>query len=293
MPWLKLTIETNAHHAEQLTDLLERYGASSVSLSACNDEKIFDQSLEPSHVLWQQTQVDALLPHDADMDILMVCIVDRIGAGNIHRHAITRLDDQDWVEDYQKSVSLQWYGERLCICPSWLEPPETDISPIILDPGLAFGTGTHATTRLCLNWLTSIDLLDKTVIDYGCGSGILALAAARLGARQVFAVDIDPQAITACNQNAASNQLKDKIMTGLPDEMDIPEADILVANVLLNPLLGLAPSLATQLKAGGKLGLSGLLANQIEECLATYGQWFTMQAPELENEWALLKGNRK
>ena len=219
MAWLKLSITTHADKAEQLSEFLELFGAQAVSFAGISDEKIFGQPNETTEqVLWQSTEVSGLLPDDVDMDILLVCLRERIGIDAIQQRSISLIKDKDWEQDYKNSVSLQWIGESICICPSWLKPPESTVAPIILDPGLAFGTGTHATTRLCLQWLESIDLTGKTVIDFGCGSGILALAAARLGAEKVFAVDIDPQAIIATRVNAEKNKLADKIIAGLPNE---------------------------------------------------------------------------
>ncbi len=293
MPWLQLTIETDAEHAEDLAEFLQLFGANAVSFSAANDEKIFDNVTDQTRSLWQSTSVSGLLPHDVDLDILLVCLRDRIGADFIFDRKIELIEDQDWVGDYQKSQPLLWYREKLCICPSWTEPPDTTVAPLILDPGLAFGTGTHATTRLCVEWLVDHDIQDKTVIDYGCGSGILALAAARLGAGAVYAVDIDQQAVTAAEDNIQRNDLTQQISVGLCGELQLPQCDIVVANVLLNPLLELVEKFSTLIPSNGQLVLSGLLATQIEECLAAYTQWFTMGEPVLQQEWALLQGTRK
>ncbi len=292
MDWLQLTIKTDAEHAESLTEFLELFGANAVSFSATNDEKIFDNVSDQNHSLWQQTSVSGLLPIDVDMDILLVCLRDRIGTEFLFDREIELITDQDWVENYQKSQPLLWYKDRLCICPSWSEPPESDIDPIILDPGLAFGTGTHSTTALCMEWLAENDIKGKSVIDYGCGSGILSLAAARLGAVPVHAVDIDPQAILACEENLDRNHLKKQVVAGLVKDVDLPVCDVLLANVLLNPLLELSEHFSCLLKPGGHLILSGLLANQIEECLEAYVAWFNMKPAVIKQEWALLEGIR-
>ena len=163
---------------------------------------------------------------------------------------------------------------------------------MILDPGLAFGTGTHPTTRLCLDWLAHHDIKDKCVIDYGCGSGILALAAARLGAVKVYAVDIDPQAIRATGENTSLNQLEDRLVIASTDDVELPAADILLANILLNPLIELAPVFDSLVKTGCDIVLSGILSTQSTECLASYSQWFKMSQPEYEEEWARLHGRR-
>ncbi len=294
MAWLKLSITTNAKRAEELAEFLELFGAQAVSFVGVSDEKIFSQPNEANEqVLWESTEVSGLLPDDVDMDILLVCMRERIGTDAIQNRSISLIEDKDWEQDYKNSVSLQWIGESICICPSWLQPPESAVAPIILDPGLAFGTGTHATTRLCLQWLESIDLNGKTVIDFGCGSGILALACVRLGAEKVYAIDIDPQAIIATNANAEKNNLADKIIATLPSETPIPASAVLVANVLLNPLKELCEELASLVEANGLIGLSGLLGTQTDECLASYEQWFNMNTPIVEQEWAFIDGVRK
>ncbi len=183
------------------------------------------------------------------------------------------------------------FGERLCICPGWLKPPDGYQHIITLDPGLAFGTGGHPTTSLCLEWLARQELTGRSVIDYGCGSGILALAAARLNAGKVYAVDIDLQAVAAARNNAGRNKLEE-ITIGAAEEVDLPASDILIANILLTPLLAFAPKFSTLVKAKGDIVLSGILASQAEECLAAYGRWFKMDEPEFRNEWAMLHGVR-
>ena len=195
MSWLQLTLESDPESAEQLSKLLEQFGAVSVSLTAMIDEKIFGQAIEKDPVLWQQTRVIALLHEDTDLDTLLVCLRNRVGEGKIGKHEISMLQDRDWVNEFKSDHGVKIFADRLCICPSWCELPGDDIPHIILDPGLAFGTGTHETTAGCLGWLAENNIKDKTVIDFGCGSGILALAAVKLGAEKVYAVDIDPQAL--------------------------------------------------------------------------------------------------
>ena len=182
---------------------------------------------------------------------------------------------------------------RLHIIPSWLSPPTDDDKPsIIIDPGLAFGTGTHVTTALCLEWLAQNNIEGKSIIDYGCGSGILALAAARLGADKVFAVDTDPQAIAAAQFNIRRNHFEKVISVSSPDQLSLIEVDILIANILMGPLLELASIFSVLVRPDGQLVLSGILATQVEECLATYSRWFKMSDPKFRDEWAVLHGYR-
>ena len=189
------------------------------------------------------------------------------------------------------------FGERLWVCPSWQEPPEPSAVNLMLDPGLAFGSGSHATTSMCLQWLEKNIRNDNTVIDYGCGSGILAIAAALLGATRVIAVDNDPQAITATIENAKRNNIrKGVIETYLPDQLPDDRAalrsDILIANILAEPLMQLAEDLSHLVKPKGHIALSGLLAEQADELLEHYGSWFEMDEAVLSEEWARLSGIR-
>jgi len=293
MSWLQLTLESDLESAEQLSDLLEQFGAVSVSLSAVSAEKIFGQAIEKDPLLWQQTRVVALLHEDIDLDTLLVCLCNRVGADRIERHEISVLEDRDWVNEYKLGHGVKIFSDRLCVCPSWCELPRDNIATIILDPGLAFGTGTHETTAACLEWLAQSDINGKSVIDYGCGSGILALAAVKLGAGKVYAVDIDPQALQSSEENAKRNEITDQLIIAHPDNIQLPVVDILLANVLLNPLQGLAHCFADLVRSSGDLVLAGLLSTQAEECLEAYQSWFSMDEPVFKQEWSLLHGTRK
>ena len=292
MSWLQLTLESDLESAEQLSELLEKFDAVSVSLSAVSDEKIFGQAIEKDPLLWQQTRVVALLHEDTDLDTLLVCLRNCVGTDRIGRHEISRLEDRDWVSEYRLGHGVKIFADRLCVCPSWCELPRDDIATIILDPGLAFCTGTHETTAACLEWIAQNDLKGKSVIDYGCGSGILALAAVKLGAGKVYAVDIDPQALQASEENAKRNEISDQIVIAHPDDIQLPVVDVLLANVLLNPLQGLAYRFADLVRPSGDLVLSGLLSTQAEECLEAYQSWFNMDQPVFKQEWSLLHGTR-
>lgn len=291
MAWLRLTIESDKNFVEPLSELLEKFGASSVSYAPATDEALYDEPSEKAG-FWQHTAVSALLDHDIDLDILLACIRNLLGTENIFSHKIESLADREWLEAHKEGHGPMLFGDRLCVCPSWSEVPAGYQYSIMLDPGLAFGTGAHATTSLCLQWLAENELAHKQVIDYGCGSGILALAAARLGADKVYAVDIDPQAISATRRNADNNGLQEKLILSQADQAVLPEADILVANILLKPLLGLASKFSELVQPDGQIILSGILATQVEECLATYDRWFTIQEPTFKEEWAILHGYR-
>ena len=184
------------------------------------------------------------------------------------------------------------FGRRLWVCPRWQTPPQPDDVTVMMDPGLAFGTGTHPTTALCLEWLDEHDIRDRTVIDYGCGSGILAIAAAKLGARQVWAVDYDPQALTATADNAAENGVGRRLSVHQPDELEELNCDILLANILAAPLLELAPRFAHLVRPNGQIVLSGILDEQADAVMAKYRAWFNMEPAATREEWVRLSGQR-
>ncbi len=292
MAWLRLTITTDAAQAQHAAELLAQFAAVAISFHPATDEALFEEAAD-REALWQKTQVSALLDSEIELDILLACLRNRIGTENILSHQIAPVADEDWTQAHKAGHGPRVFAERLCICPSWSAPPADGLTTVVLDPGLAFGSGGHASTALCLDWLARQELADRTVIDYGCGSGILALAAAALGAGRVYATDIDPQALSASAENARRNDLQKKIQFSLAAKGAVPAADILLANILLGPLLELAPQLAALVKTGGALALSGILAVQAQECQAAYAPWFTLDAPTYQDEWALLVGIRK
>ena len=304
MAWLQLELETNQTQAEELSELLEQFGAVSVSLTASSAEPLFDtqgqdekteenQSENNNKKLWQKTRVMALLHPDSDLDIMLVCLRDRIGADNIYQHKIELLKDKDWVGEFKAEHQPLYFSDRVCISPSWCDQPDNNIPTLILDPGLAFGTGAHPTTSLCIEWLAENDLSNKVVIDYGCGSGILARVAALLGAREVYAVDIDNQALQAAKDNIDRNKLTEKIVVNHVDDVALPVADILIANILMNPLKELVSKFSEITRAEGDIILSGLLHVQAEECLDAYSACFNMDEPVFNSEWARLHGIKK
>ena len=293
MAWLQLTFASNRESAQTLSELLEQFGAVSVSLSAISNELLVSQNNSESEELWEQTRVTALLHADADLDTLIAVARNRVGAGQIRQHRIELIEDRDWVSEYQQTHIPRIIKDQLCICPSWCTPPDYIPNLLLLDPGLAFGTGTHDTTSLCLDWLVDHDVSGKQVVDYGCGSGILALAALKLGAAHAWAVDIDAQALEATRVNADRNQLSDQVTIMHPDEIDLPAVEVVLANILLVPLMDLAAKFAGLTKANGTVVVSGILSTQVEECLAVYQSWFNMQTTVFSREWALLEGARK
>ncbi len=209
-------------------------------------------------------------------------------------YKIEQIEDKDWVREWMDSFHPIQFGKRLWICPSWREIPEPEAVNVILDPGLAFGTGTHPTTALCLEWLDGLDLQGKQLVDFGCGSGILAVAGLKLGATNAIGIDIDYQAIDASRDNAKRNGVDDRLSLYLPEDQPKGiQADVLVANILAGPLRELAPLIAELVRPGGKLALSGLLQEQAEEIREFYAQWFEMDEAVHKEDWSRLTGVRK
>ena len=291
MAWLRLTLEVAGEQVETVTEFLEQFNAGSISYRPQSSESLFAGVCEEPRP-WNRTSVAALVEAGTDMDILLVCLRNRLGAENIYSHKVELLEDRDWLETYRQDITPHIFANRLCIHPSWLAPDPKYEYKVILDPGLAFGSGTHATTQLCLDWLARNEVKNYKLIDYGCGSGILALAAARLGASHVYAVDIDPQALAAASENVAINELETKVTILARGSKPPPPADILIANILLKPLIELSPLFNSLVAGDGRIVLSGILATQVQECLETYGHWFKMETPRYHDEWALIYGSR-
>ena len=289
MSWLQLELETTQSHVEELSALLEKYDAISISLTALSDEPIFDEGAE-DNALWRKIKLTTLLKPKCDIDNLLQKINQRLGNNAIYK--IKFLKDKDWVHEFKSKYQPIFFSNKICISPSWCEPSENKIPTIILDPGLAFGTGMHPTTSLCIEWLCQNNIDKKIVIDYGCGSGILAMAAVKFGAKKVFAIDIDEQAIQTARENIAKNKLDKKILVEHPKNIIIPKADILVANILQNSLTKLLKEFSSLTKTGSHIILSGLLAEQAGQCSIAYAKHFNMDKPVLRENWAILHGIR-
>lgn len=280
--------QCSRNEADELSDLLEEMGALSVTLTDLHDSPILEPELGTTP-LWDDVVIHALYADTAD-GLLMQS---RIAMTHPHLQiAIECLPDKDWERVSRADFKPQRFGQRLWICPSWLTPPEPEAVNITLDPGLAFGTGTHPTTFLCLTWLEQADLKHKRVIDYGCGSGVLALAALKLGASHVHAVDLDGQALTATRNNAIVNHFSEIDLTiSLPYELNEP-ADLIVANILLLPLLQLQDEFHRLLKSEGLLVVSGILNEQVEQLITAYQPQFAHQATFEEADWSLVVFSR-
>lgn len=291
MPWQQLTLYTTKDHAEELSGHLESLGAASVTMQDAADQPLYEPP-PGAMPLWQMTNVVGLFDDSFDMDAVLNHLRESYPAP-LPEYKLEELEDQDWERAWMDDFKPMQFGERLWIVPSWSEAPATGGVNILLDPGLAFGTGTHPTTRLCLEWLDSHSPQGKRVIDYGCGSGILAIAAALLGAESVIGVDNDPQAITASDENARRNHVSEKIDAYLPSHEPKTPADLLLANILAGPLGELAPLFAERVKKDGELVLSGILPEQAEGLREIYSEWFEM-APAVELDgWIRLEGIRR
>ena len=282
-----------AEHCAELEALLLEAGASSVTLMDAEDQPVFQR--EPGATpLWGTSTLTGLFPLEQNLKALLATLQFHPRVLNRDSLQLEPLQEQVWDRTWMDNFAPKQFGKRLWICPSWQSPPDPEAVNILLDPGLAFGTGSHATTALCLRWLEQADLRDKTVIDYGCGSGILAIAAALLGADKIYAVDNDPQAIAATVDNSSRNDMPfDKITASLPEALPKLQADFLLANILAEPLHELADQFATLLKPEGKIVLSGILEEQTASLMARYERWFRLDKPATEDGWVRLSGSRR
>ena len=293
MPWIQLKLNTTGANAEELSDALMEAGSVSITFQDTHDTPVFEP-LPGETRLWGDTDVIGLFDAETDMKEVVAILENHplLGAGFVHK--IEQLEDKDWEREWMDNFHPMQFGKRLWICPSWRDVPDENAVNVMLDPGLAFGTGTHPTTSLCLQWLDGLDLDGKTVIDFGCGSGILAIAALKLGAAKAIGIDIDPQAIQASRDNAERNGVSDRLELYLPqDQPEALSADVVVANILANPLRMLGEMLAGRTRSGGRIVLSGILEEQIEEMNEIYRQWFDMNEAETDNGWARLSGVKR
>lgn len=293
MSWIQIRIHAHRDQTEAAEDALMECGALSVTLEDDADQPILEPELGTTPI-WDNTQVIGLFEANRDVDQLgaeLNTIFKLKTKQNLPSHKIEILEDKDWVRAWMDDYHPMQFGERLWVCPSWCEPPEKHAVNLMLDPGLAFGTGTHPTTSLCLKFLDREVKGDELVVDFGCGSGILGIAALLLGAKRMVGTDIDPQALLATEDNAGRNNIaRDVYDVYLPKDTPTVEADITVANILAGPLEQLAPTISGLTRSGGKLALSGLLKEQAETISRCYSEWFTMQTPEVEGDWVVLTG---
>lgn len=290
--WTQIKVRTTSDHADTIADILEQLGALAVSYTDAEDTPILEAGVAERR-LWPNTEVTGLLDRNADGEDILRKL--KALLGDHVPMACVKLQDKNWIRAWMDQFKPIKFGSRLWICPSWLEVEEKDSVVIKLDPGMAFGTGTHPTTALCLEYLDSIDLKGKQVLDYGCGSGILAISALKLGAENALGIDIEEQAIIASKENATRNCVAERLELFMdPKEMeDKPLSPVTVANILAGPLSMLEPAIASLTAKGGLLALSGILTEQADEVLKTYEKDFNMNPIKELNGWALLTGVRK
>ncbi len=294
MPWLQLSFDADRDSAEALEDALLELGAAAVTLQDNADQPLYEPGLNERPV-WNRTRVTGLFDATTDMPATLTGLEPVYGRA-LPKHRIEILEDKDWEREWMNHYQPIQCGERLWICPSWREPVDSEAVNLKLDPGLAFGTGTHPTTFLCLRWLDRQAMNVGHVIDYGCGSGILGIAALLLGAERVTGIDNDPQALAATRDNLQRNELSpERLSCHLPDDAPAAEADkadIVVANILAGPLVELAPKLASYLGQGGRIALSGILSEQSQTITERYGLWFEEIQVEEKEGWCCITGIR-
>jgi ribosomal protein L11 methyltransferase len=295
LSWIAVEMILEATEADILTQSLLEAGAESIDVAdaaagTVQERPMFDEPGQCGPDPWERNRLTALFPANVDYEAALKAAANLAGRGLPH-YRVARVDDRDWVRLTQSQFAPIRVSARLWIVPTWHQAPDPGAVNIVLDPGLAFGTGSHPTTRLCLRWLAGRLEHGQSVIDYGCGSGILAIAAAKLGARKVTGVDIDAQALEASRYNARLNKVAVQFLCA--DAAAPGPADVVVANILSGPLKALAPLLAKLVRGAGLLVMSGVLATQADEVSMAYAPWFEMRVGEADEEWVRLEGVRR
>lgn len=292
MPWLQVRLAITPEQAETFEDALLEVGAVSVTFMDAEDQPIFEPDLGTTP-LWSHTHLLALFEADTD-ETALIAHLQLLCGGTLPDHHVERIEDQDWERSWMDNFQPMRFGQRLWIVPSWHAAPEPDAVNLLLDPGLAFGTGTHPTTALCLEWLDGQNLDSCRVLDFGCGSGILAIAALLLGAPQAVGTDIDPQALEASRDNANRNGIDPaRFPVYLPADLPQQPAEVVVANILAGPLVSLAPQITALVQEGGRLALSGILAEQAEEVRAAYAGAFELDPTAIKDGWVRISGVKR
>lgn len=293
MPWLQIRVQSTPEQVPELEDLLLGCGAMVVTFEDVNDDPVYEPELNTTP-LWNHTRITGLFEADADIEQIRPLIDEK--ANELNTDLATKieiLEDKDWEREWMDSYHPIQFGKRLWVCPSWRDIPDPKAVNLMLDPGLAFGTGTHPTTALCLEWLDSLDCQNKTIIDYGCGSGILGIAGLLLGANSMVGIDIDPQAVQATQDNAQRNNIDaSRIEVKLPPYESDLQAEIVVANILAGPLAQLANTISALVAKDGQLALSGILSNQAQEVIDAYSPWFTINSVVEKDDWVRIVGTK-
>ncbi|MDX9739692.1 MAG: 50S ribosomal protein L11 methyltransferase [Gammaproteobacteria bacterium] len=289
--WLQMRIMAAPGTGEAIAEALSEAGALSVTMEDAADDPVLEP-LPGEAPLWPHTAVIGLFNEGVDTDDVLRRLAATLGM-EPPAAEVSSIGNEDWEHSWKSDFHAMRFGSRLWVCPLGEEPDSGEAIIVRMEPGLAFGTGTHSTTALCLEWLDRHCRPGDRIVDYGSGSGILAIAAAKLGASEVWAVDIDPQARRATADNAAANGVSPVVHSGAPEDLPELTVDCVVANILAGPLIGLAPRFSAMLASGGRIALSGLLQEQVEAVAAAYANDFELEAPLLHENWALLHGRRR
>jgi len=299
MPWIQLILQTEKASNDKAEQALLDAGALSITCKDAEDKPVLEP-LPGETPLWENIILTGLFEADINTESLQAQIKSQLGEQTSLK--IEALEDKDWIRAWMDDYKPMQFGKRLWVCPKHLPPPQPDAINLMLDPGLAFGTGTHPTTALCLEWLDSADIQNKQVLDFGCGSGVLAIAALLLGAAHCDGTDIDPQAIIASKDNSsensrAENNVAEKFDLYLPADMPAIQAagnyDIVLANILAGPLTELAEQLAAYCKPGGNIVLSGILETQFDKIIGAYSPWFELDPIVVKGDWIRVTGRKK
>jgi len=295
MDWRQFVMDLEKLNPDRVEEIFARHGAQSITFTDAGDNPVLEPAVGETP-MWHDTRITGLFTLDADLKTLQNDLKASFDIDSLPAHEITDLEDRAWEREWLKDFGPMRFGERLWILPDNTSIDDDDAVIVRLDPGLAFGTGTHATTALCLEWLDGLSLTDTTMLDYGCGSGVLAIAALQLGCTNALAMDIDPQAVTATQANARRNQVeKSMVVIGDAEGID-GQFDVVVANILAGPLLELAEPIAAHVKSGCLLALSGILSEQVEEVLAAYQPWIVFDGTVTREQggqvWARLSGRK-
>jgi len=292
MAWHQISVVSNEALASELSDFFSDLGAVSVTYMSAESKPVYEPNIGETRI-WEQTKTIALFELDASPELVQNLFTQKFANEKTSNWHAEILADQTWERSWMEHYKPMKFGQRLWVYPSGQEQEETGTVSLILDPGLAFGTGTHPTTALCLEWLANHDVTGKTVIDFGCGSGILAVAAVLLGAKEAIAVDIDPQALIATVDNAQKNNVEAKIKTVLAEDFTPIAVDLVLANILAKPLIELSENITNLVKDKGQLVLSGILKEQAEQVSTAYANALTIQPASIQDDWCRLDGLKK
>jgi len=295
MDWRQFAMDLETLNPDAVEEIFARHGATSITLTDAGDRPV----LEPAPgktPLWRDTRMTGLFSPDADLGALRTDLLESLSIAELPAHEVAVLADRAWEREWRKDFGPMQFGSRLWICPGDSSVDHQDAVVVKLDPGLAFGTGTHASTALCLDWLDGLNLHGSAVLDYGCGSGVLAIAALLLGSDSAVAMDIDPQAIRATVENALSNEVRDRLMVTNHVNGIAGGFDVVIANILATPLIDMAERIAGHVNGGCVLALSGILSEQVDQVLEAYRPWIEFDEPVTREQdtqtWARLTGRR-